>query len=244
MERETFMHSQILRCGFSWSLEVCKMGTSYQPSRFLRQLLHLPAGPRLGQEGAGPLFSHSQNHILGGWQLSRQLELLPAVSGSFLGTLLWGWLSGSLSGTHFVSTGGVGFFWLWCQRGPYLQGAAWVAATLASWNAFSAGEKGSSWVSAGLTASTEVPLCLRWFLCLGQRPHSHFMDVHPVRCGPDGQLHVQDFMNLALQGDGMVYWLQMWPLESDFLHLNPGFATCSVPLGKLLDFSIPQFPHL
>ena len=63
----------------------------------------------LSQEEAEPLFSPSQNRILRGCQQVRQPELLPAASGSFLGMLLWGWLSGSLSGTHLVSTGGVGF---------------------------------------------------------------------------------------------------------------------------------------
>lgn len=90
----------------------------------------------LSREGAEPLFSPSQNHILRGWQHSWQLELLPAVSGSFLGTLLWGWLSGSLSGTHFVSTGGVGFIGcdakevLTCRDQP-----GWQPSSL-PWNVF------------------------------------------------------------------------------------------------------------
>ena len=64
----------------------------------------------LSQEEAELLFSPSQNHIRRGWRHVQEPELLPAASGSFLGMLLWGWLSGSLSGTHLVSTGGVGFF--------------------------------------------------------------------------------------------------------------------------------------
>lgn len=84
-------------------------GLATRPAGFSPSYCTYQQACSLSQEGAEPLFSPSRNHILGGWQHSWQAELLPVVSGSFLGTLLWGWLSGSLSGTHFMSTGGVGF---------------------------------------------------------------------------------------------------------------------------------------
>lgn len=206
MELRSFLHSWILCCGSSWNPEMCRMGTSYQASRFLPPLS--TTDPHLSQEGAEPLFSPSQK------------EPRPQRLTAFMTA----WVTASRA---------VGHFWedccegdsqdpqeapILCQQEVQLFGncdatgvhtcreqPGWQPRRLPGVFARH-GEKGGSWVSAGLTAPTGVPLHLRWFPCSGQRPHSHSVDAHPVGYGPDGQRSVQGFMNLALQGGCVACW--------------------------------------
>lgn len=159
----------------------------------------------LSQEEAEPLFSPSQNRILRGWQHVQQPELLPAASRSFLGMLLWGWLSGSLSGTHLVSTGGVGFIGydvravFTCRDQPGWQ-PSWL-----SWSVFQ--PRTEKWPLSGCRSDR-----FGWGASLsdvipvpGTETTRSFHRCH-VLSAVVHSLSIQDFMNWALQGGHMVYW--------------------------------------
>lgn len=159
------------------------------------QLLHLPAGPRLRQEGAGPPFSPFQKEA----HTQRPRAFMPAGEWSLLGMLLRVTLR--IPKWHALRVGVLAVM----PKRPMPAGSSLGGHHTASGKASQPWREGGGGVSAGLTASTEAPLSPRQFLQPGQRPRS-CTDVRPVRYGPDGRCRARGFMTLALPGGCVLDW--------------------------------------
>ena len=231
MELKTFMHSQISAVGLVEIWSCTEWGLATRPAGLSPNYSAYPQAHGLSQEGAEPLFSPSQNHSCRGWQCSWQCELPPAVRGVISGNAALGVVLRIPKWHPLCVRRRCGFYWLWCQGSPYLQGLAWVAAKLASLECFSVLER-----KAAVESLQPWPLLLRHFFVwcdssAGHRDHTVFHGCHILSGMAQVVNSVSRILWTGLFREATSCTGNERGLESQAFYI---WTTTSMPLGKLL----------